>query len=127
MARYGHGHSADEQRSGVHPQRRGCRTKSRETDPVRSSKEVQVKFSRVCVTLAVVGLVAFSVAAQTESQVRRAGQGKTSSADEVVSFKSDVPYADAIKSLGELWKKFTGKIVIDRSPMKGVDKTIGIN
>ena len=73
-------------------------------------------------------LLAASTVAQTESQLRRAAQGKAgAAADEVVSFKSDVPYADAVKSLGELWKAKGGKIVIDRSPMKGSDKTIGVN
>lgn len=74
------------------------------------------------------GLLAVSTVAQTESQLRRAAQGKSgAAADEVVSIRSDVPYAEAIKSLGELWKVKGGKIVLDRSAMKGSDKTIGVN
>lgn len=74
------------------------------------------------------GLLAAPAMAQTESQLRRASQGKSgAAADEIVSFRSDVPYTEAVRSLGELWKSKGGKIVIDRSPMKGSDKTIGVN
>ncbi len=74
------------------------------------------------------GLLAASSVAQTESQLRRAAQGKTgAAADEVVSFRADVPYTEAVKSLGEIWKTKGGKIVLDRSTMKGSDKTIGVN
>ena len=45
----------------------------------------------------------------------------------LVSFKSDVPYSKAIQSLSELSKKLDGKLLIDRSPLQGKDKTIGIN
>ena len=72
--------------------------------------------------------IAAGAVAQTESQLKRAAQGKTgASPDEVVSFKSDVPYTEAVKSLGELWKKFAGKIVIDRSSLKTSEKQIGVN
>jgi hypothetical protein len=65
--------------------------------------------------------------AQTEQSIERKAKGKIVNQDELVSFKSDVPYSKAIQSLGELSKKLDGKLVIDRSPLQGQDKTIGIN
>ena len=65
--------------------------------------------------------------AQTEQAVRRAAQGKVVNQDELVSFSADVSYSKAIQSLGELSKKIDGKLLIDRSPLQGKDKTIGIN
>ncbi|MGD1046456.1 MAG: hypothetical protein ABR936_14185 [Bacteroidota bacterium] len=65
--------------------------------------------------------------AQPEQAVRRAAQGKVTNQDELVSFNADVPYTKAIQSLGELSKKIDGKLLIDRSPLQGKDKTIGIN
>jgi len=65
--------------------------------------------------------------AQPESAVRRAAKGKIVSEDELVSFKADMPYSKAIQSLGELSKKFEGKIIIDRSPMQNKDKQIGVD
>jgi general secretion pathway protein D len=67
------------------------------------------------------------VNAQTESTVRRQAQGKVVNQDEMVSFKADVPYTKAIQALGELSKKLDGKLVIDRSPLQGKEKPIGIN
>jgi general secretion pathway protein D len=67
------------------------------------------------------------VQAQSEQAVRRAAKGKVISQDELVSFKSDVPYTKAIQSLGELSKKLEEKLLIDRSPLQGKDKSIGIN
>lgn len=73
-------------------------------------------------------LLAATAMAQTESQLRRASQGKSGAApDEVVSLRADVPFSQAIKSLGELWKSKGGKIVIDRSGLKEDDKQIGVN
>ncbi len=73
-------------------------------------------------------LMSVSALAQTESQLRRAAQGKSGAApDEIVSFRADVPYSQAIKSLGDLWKTKGGKIVIDRSGTKEGDKSIGVN
>jgi len=72
--------------------------------------------------------LAQEMAAQTEQMVRRAAQGKANAnPDELVSFKSDIPYSKAVQSLGELSKKIDGKILIDRSPLQGKDKPIGIN
>jgi hypothetical protein len=66
--------------------------------------------------------------AQSEQAIRRAAQGKVGvSPDELVSFRGDVPYTKAIQSLGEMSKKIDGKLLIDRSPLQGKDKTIGIN
>jgi general secretion pathway protein D len=80
----------------------------------------------VFVFLLIYGLAQIA-AAQTETTVRRAAQGTVVSANEVVSFKEDVPYAKAIQSLGELSKKLDGKLLIDHSPMAGKDKPIGVN
>jgi len=65
--------------------------------------------------------------AQPEQAVRRAAQGKYVNPEELVSFKADVPYSKAIQSLAELSKKLEGKLLIDRSPLQGKEKTIGIN
>ncbi|MBN1397847.1 MAG: hypothetical protein JXA06_07435 [Bacteroidetes bacterium] len=65
--------------------------------------------------------------AQTEQSIQRKAKGKIVNPDEVVSFKSDVPYTKAIQSLGELSRKLEGRLIIDRSPMQGKDKNIGIN
>jgi len=67
------------------------------------------------------------VEAQTEQSIERKAKGKIVNQDELVSFKSDVPYTKAIQSLGELSKKLDGRLIIDRSPLQGKDKTIGIN
>jgi len=75
-----------------------------------------------------VACIAESTQAQTEQAVRRAAKGKVgASPDELVSFNTDVPYTKAIQSLAELSKKLDGKLLIDRSPMQGKEKTIGIN
>ena len=65
--------------------------------------------------------------AQSEQSIERKARGKIVNQDEMVSFKSDVPYTKAIQALGELSKKLDGRLVIDRSPLQGKDKTIGIN
>lgn len=67
------------------------------------------------------------VMAQPESTVRRLARGKIVGEHELVSFKSDVPYSKAIQAIGELSKKLEGKIIIDRSPLSGKDKDIGID
>jgi general secretion pathway protein D len=67
------------------------------------------------------------VLAQSEQTIQRKAKGKVVNPDEMVSFKSDVPYAKAIQSLGELSKKLDGRLIIDRSPLEGKDKVIGIN
>ena len=82
--------------------------------------------SLLIIFLFVVSMAA-SAFAQTEQAIRRAAQGKIVNQDQLVSFNSDVPYSKAIQSLGELSKKLDGKLLIDRSPLQGKDKTIGIN
>lgn len=87
-----------------------------------------MNLTRGMIMLFVAILLASTAFAQTESQLRRAAQGKSGAApDEVVSIRSDVPYTQAIKSLGEIWKSKAGKIVIDRSDLKDGDKPIGVN
>ena len=71
--------------------------------------------------------IAQLVEAQSEQSIERKARGKVVNQNEVVSFKSDVPYTKAIQSLGELSKKLDGRLIIDRSPLQGKDKTIGIN
>jgi len=65
--------------------------------------------------------------AQTEQSTRRAAQGRVVNQDQLVSFSADIPYMKAIQSLGELSKKIDGRLIIDRSPLQGKEKTIGIN
>lgn len=61
--------------------------------------------------------------------LNRLAKGKeTVKPEEMVSFKSDYPYAKAIQELSELARKFTGKIIVDTSPIKSDEaKTIGTN
>jgi len=48
--------------------------------------------------------------------------------EEKVSFKNDYPYTKAIQDLSDMAKKFTGKIIVDTSPLKSDDtKPIGTN
>jgi type IV pilus assembly protein PilQ len=75
----------------------------------------------------IITAIAQLVEAQTEQSIERKAQGKIVNPDALVSFKSDVPYTKAIQALGELSKKLDGRLVIDRSPLQGKDKTIGIN
>lgn len=61
-----------------------------------------------------------------EQQIKRAAKGKTGvSPEELVSFKSDVLFGQAIESLNEMSKKFLRKPIVDTSPIKS--KTIGVN
>jgi general secretion pathway protein D len=77
--------------------------------------------------LLIIATVAQLANAQSPQSVERKAKGKVVNPDEMVSFKSDVPYTKAIQSLGELSRKLDGRLVIDRSPLQGKDKTIGIN
>jgi general secretion pathway protein D len=55
---------------------------------------------------------------QTENQLKRAAKGKESySPDELVSFKSDLPYKQALDALSALAKKYTKKPIIDPQPL----------
>ena len=77
------------------------------------------------------GCMAFSMQlfAQSDQAIIRAAQtGKEgASTEELVSFKSDLPYSRAMQALSELSKKMTGKIIIDHSPMRDKETGIGIN
>lgn len=60
------------------------------------------------------------VAAQSreEMQIKRAAKGKEIvSQDELVSFKSDMLYAQVLQALSEMSKKFAKKPIIDPSPL----------
>jgi type IV pilus assembly protein PilQ len=53
-----------------------------------------------------------------ENKLRRAAQGKGAyTQEELVSFKSDVPYKTAMESLSTLSKKFLKKPIVDPSPL----------
>jgi hypothetical protein len=55
---------------------------------------------------------------QNEAMIKRAAKGKdTYSQDELVSFKSDITYKQALESLSTLSKKFAKKPIIDPSPL----------
>jgi general secretion pathway protein D len=55
---------------------------------------------------------------QNEATILRAAKGKDSySQDELVSFKSDITYKQALESLSALSKKFAKKPIIDPSPL----------
>jgi type IV pilus assembly protein PilQ len=74
-------------------------------------------------------LLSTQLFAQNQQSVERAarnGKGGVSE-EELVSFRSDVPYASAVQALSELSKKLTGRIIIDRSPMQNRETGIGIN
>jgi general secretion pathway protein D len=68
-----------------------------------------------CLLLLVNALQAQS---REEQKIKRAAQGKTGfSQEETVSFKSDLPYKQAIESLSALSKKFLKKPIVDPSPL----------
>jgi hypothetical protein len=55
---------------------------------------------------------------QTDAAIKRAVKGKdTYSQDELVSFKSDIPYKQALESLSALAKKFAKKPIVDPQPL----------
>jgi type IV pilus assembly protein PilQ len=63
-------------------------------------------------------LVGGSAQSQEEQKIRRAARGKdVVTQEELVNFKNDVPYAQAIESLSALSKKFLKKPIIDPSPL----------
>ena len=68
-----------------------------------------------CVLLLVSGLFAQS---NEEKKMRRAAEGKGAyTQEELVSFKSDVPYKQAMESLSTLSKKFLKKPLVDPAPL----------
>jgi general secretion pathway protein D len=77
------------------------------------------KRSTILITCSLL-LLASALQAQSRDErlLKRAEQGKMGySQEELVSFKSDVPYKDAIESLSALSKKFLKKPIIDPSPL----------
>jgi len=82
--------------------------------------------------LLLLSLVLLTLCAAVNAQVREEGllrrleKGKEAvRPEEVVSFKSDIQYVQALQSLSEMSKKFSGKLIIDPDPLK--DKPIGVN
>ncbi|HTY36752.1 MAG TPA: hypothetical protein VMH23_06560 [Bacteroidota bacterium] len=72
-------------------------------------------FITCCLLLLVNGLLAQSL---EEKKIKRAAEGKGAyTQEELVSFKSDVPYKQAIESLSTLSKKFLKKPIVDPSPL----------
>ena len=73
----------------------------------------------ILVSCCVLLLVHVGVAQNPEEQrYKRAIRGKeTYSQDELVSFKSDVPYKQAIESLSALSKKYMKKPIVDPAPL----------
>jgi general secretion pathway protein D len=78
-------------------------------------KKRSIVLTTCCLLLLVSALQAQS---REEQRIRRAAQGKeTYSQEELVSFKSDVPYKQAIESLSSLSKKFLKKPILDPNPL----------
>lgn len=72
-------------------------------------------FTTCCLLLLVSALQAQS---EQERKIKRAAEGKGAyTQEELVSFKSDVPYKDAIEALSALCKKFLKKPIVDPSPL----------
>ncbi len=72
------------------------------------------------VVLVICGLLlmqAASAQVRDEMQLRRADRGKVGvDPEEIVSFSKDMHFTEAIVSLSEMSKKFTGKIIVDPNP-----------
>ncbi|MGA3245368.1 MAG: hypothetical protein ABSE41_12175 [Bacteroidota bacterium] len=78
-------------------------------------KKRSIIFVTFCLLLLVNGLLAQSA---EERKIRRAAEGKSSyNQEELVSFKSDVPYKQAMESLSTLCKKYLRKPIVDPSPL----------
>ncbi|MCX6133914.1 MAG: hypothetical protein NTU47_08885 [Ignavibacteriales bacterium] len=72
-------------------------------------------FITCCLLLLANALLAQS---REEQRMKRAAQGKeTYTQEELVSFKSDVPYKNAMESLSTLSKKFLKKPIVDPAPL----------
>ncbi|HTP13447.1 MAG TPA: hypothetical protein VMM37_07445 [Bacteroidota bacterium] len=86
--------------------------------------------SHVCFIVFLLVLSSVAVGQNKDMQLfNRLARGKEQvRPDELVSFKNDYPYLKAIKELSDLAKKFTGKIIVDTSPIKADEtKVIGTN
>lgn len=78
-------------------------------------KKRSIIFVTCCLLLLANALLAQS---SQEKKVRRAAEGKGAyTQEELVSFKSDVPYKQAMESLGTLCKKFLKKPIVDPAPL----------
>ena len=78
-------------------------------------KKRSTMVSIFCLLLLASFQVAFS---QNDATLLRAAKGKESySQDELVSFKSDIPYKQAIEALSSLSKKYAKKPIIDPQPL----------
>jgi general secretion pathway protein D len=78
-------------------------------------KKRLIIFATCCLLLLANALLAQN---PEENKLRRAAQGKSAyTQEELVSFKSDVPYKQAIESLSTLSKKFSKKPIVDPSPL----------
>jgi type IV pilus assembly protein PilQ len=78
-------------------------------------KKRSIIFVTFCLLLLVNALLAQST---EERKIRRAAEGKGAYAqEELVSFKSDVPYKQAMESLSTLSKKFLKKPIVDPTPL----------
>ncbi len=78
-------------------------------------KKRSIIYITCCLLLLVNGLLAQT---PEEKKLRRAAQGKGAyTQEELVSFKSDVPYKQAIESLSTLAKKFLKKPIVDPTPL----------
>jgi type IV pilus assembly protein PilQ len=76
------------------------------------------------ICLLVVGNEFLAAQVREEAQLRRAARGKEGvSQEELVSFKNDLSYIEAIKALSEMSRKFLNKPIVDPAPK---DKPIGI-
>lgn len=79
----------------------------------------------VLCTLLLESLIVFAQVRE-EQQLKRAARGKMGvSQEELVSFKSDLEYTQAIESLNEMSKKFLRKPIVDPNPLKA--RPIGVN
>ncbi len=78
-------------------------------------KKRSIIFVTCCLLLLVNGLLAQT---PEEKKLRRAAGGKGAyTQEELVSFKSDVPYKTALESLSTLSKKFLKKPIVDTAPL----------
>jgi general secretion pathway protein D len=78
-------------------------------------KKRSIIFVTCCLFLLVNGLLAQT---PEEKKLRRAAEGKGAyTQDELVSFRSEVPYKQAMESLSALSKKFLKKPIVDPAPL----------
>lgn len=89
-----------------------------------------MRLSHLYLTCCLLFLTSAIVAQNREQQLfNRLAKGKEQvRPEEMVSFKSDYPYAKAILELSDLAKKLAGKMIVDTSPIKSdTTRPIGTN